>query len=580
MPKLYEALADAFLAEGVDTQFVLMGDGNMHWSTAFAKLPGVQSVHVRHEHSTVAAATAYNVATGKVAVASVTCGPGITQLMTALPAAVRARLPMVVFAGEAPINAKFYNQAIDQAPLVTATGAHYIAAHSLPRMMDYVREAFHIAKSERQPVVLGIPYDLQKVEHMANQPYETSEMYQPKVGRMHPDPEVVAEAVERLAAAKRPIILGGRGVLRSGAREALVKLADRCGALLSNTLPARGLFHDHPFGLGITGSYFTALGRETYESADVVLAVGTSLSYYVGGGHFWPKAYKIQLDDAPRGLRDGLKAADLYVKADALAGVEAILAGLDKKLGAGKPTAASIRTKELAHRIATEPADPMAFDIEPGVLDPREVIRALDDVIPKDWDIVVGGGHQAYFNAQMRGRPAERYTTIREFGAVGNGLSYALGVAAARRQGRDGKVVLFEGDGGLLFNIQELETHQAARVAHPDLRDERRRLRLGIPQAARRRHRRQPGGVRPDGAGKHCPRLRPARPRDPRCVGDPEAVRRLRRAGRNRTVEHPDLRPGHGAGDPPDHQARPREYVRGSSGSALLVAKEALPSAR
>src|SRR3984957_10705409 len=83
MPKLYEALAEAFRAEGVDTQFVLMGDGNMHWSTAFAKLPGVHTVHVRHEHVTVAAATAYNIATDKVAVASVTCGPGVTQLMTA-----------------------------------------------------------------------------------------------------------------------------------------------------------------------------------------------------------------------------------------------------------------------------------------------------------------------------------------------------------------------------------------------------------------------------------------------------------------------------------------------------------------
>src|SRR2546421_3223492 len=458
MPKLYEALADAFLAEGVDTQFVLMGDGNMHWSTAFAKLPGVHPVHVRHEHATVAAAPAYNVATGKIAVASVTCGPGLTQVMTALPAAVRANLPMVVFAGESPINAKFYNQYIDQAPLVTATGAHYIAAHSVPRMMDYVREAFHIAKYERRPVVLGIPYDLQKVEHMANQPYETSAIYQPKVGRMHPDPEVVAEAVERLAAAKRPIILGGRGVLRAGARNAVIKLADRCGALLSNTLPVRGIFDDHPFGLGTTGSYFTSLGREMYESADVVLAVGTSLSYYVGGGHFWGKAFKIQLDDAPRGLRDGQKAADIYVRSDALVGVEAILAGLDVTLGAGKPTAAAIRSKELAHRIATEPPDSVPFDIEPGVLDPRAVISAIDAVVPKDWDIVVGGGHQAYFNTQMRGRPAERYTTVREFGAVGNGLSYALGVAAARRQGREGKIVLFEGDGGLLFHIQELET--------------------------------------------------------------------------------------------------------------------------
>src|ERR1700744_5572665 len=109
MPKLYDALAEAFLAEGVDTQFVLMGDGNMHWSTAFAKLPGVERVHVRHEHVTVAAATAYNVATGKVAGAAVPCGPGVPRLMRAFRAAARARLPMVVFAGESPINAKFYN---------------------------------------------------------------------------------------------------------------------------------------------------------------------------------------------------------------------------------------------------------------------------------------------------------------------------------------------------------------------------------------------------------------------------------------------------------------------------------------
>src|SRR5206468_12427681 len=179
-----------------------------------------------------------------------------------------------------------------------------------------------------------------KDDHMTNKPYDTSAKYRPKVGSMHPDPEVVAEAVERLAAAKRPIVLGGRGVLWSGARDAVIKLADRCGALLSNTLPARGLFHDHPFGLGITGSYFTTLGREIYESADVVLAVGTSLSYYVGHRAFFPKALKIQLDDAPRGLRDGQAAADLYIRSDALVGVEAILAGLDKGLGAGKPPAA------------------------------------------------------------------------------------------------------------------------------------------------------------------------------------------------------------------------------------------------
>jgi acetolactate synthase-1/2/3 large subunit len=458
MTKIYDALAGAFHAEGIDTQFVLMGDGNMHWATAMAQLPGIQTIPVRHEHCTVAAAAAYNAATGKIAAASVTCGPGLTQLMTALPAAVRARLPLVVFAGEAPINAKFYNQQIDQAPLVRATGAHYISAHSPARMLDHVREAFHVARYERQPVVLGVPYDLQKLEHSSNAPYETSAIFDPKAGRIHPDPEIVAQVVDLLAAAKRPIIIGGRGVALAGAREAVIALADRCGALLSNTLPLRGLFHDHPYSVGIPGSYFTALGKELFASADLVLAIGTSLSYYVGGGHFFTQACRIQLDDAPRGLRDGQRAADIYVKADALVGVEALIAGLDRKLGAGKPTAASFRSKELAHRIATEPADSEPFEIESGVLDPRKAVDALDTTIPKDWDIVGGTGHQAYWLAQMRGRPASRFTTIREFGAVGNGLPFAMGVAAARREGRDGKVVLIEGDGGFLFHIQELET--------------------------------------------------------------------------------------------------------------------------
>src|SRR5436305_12326488 len=103
MPKLYESLAEAFLSEGVDTQFVLMGDGNMHWSTAFAKLPGVHSVHVRHEQANVAAETAYNVATGKLAVYSVSYGAGVYNIWTVMQDSVRDRLHCVWFACESTI---------------------------------------------------------------------------------------------------------------------------------------------------------------------------------------------------------------------------------------------------------------------------------------------------------------------------------------------------------------------------------------------------------------------------------------------------------------------------------------------
>lgn len=456
---LYDALAAAFVAEGVDTQFILMGDGNMHWTTALSKQPGIATVHLRHEHCTVAAAMSYFVAKGKLAVASVTCGPGLTQLMTALPAAVRARIPVVVFAGETPINAKFYNQVIDHAPLITATGAHYIAAHSMPRMLDHVREAFHIARLERRPVVLGVPYDMQKLPFTASTPYIPSTKFIPEGGRPHPDPARVQDLVEHLKTAKRPVLIGGRGAMRSGATAAIEALADRCGAALANTLPARGLFDHHPYSLGVSGGYASNLCREVMGQADLVVSFGASMSYYtVDGGTLFPQAFVAQIDEAPRGLKDGMSAANLYVTADAKVTAEILLAAVDKELGSSRSTAASIRTNQLAHRIATDVPDDMPFEIAPDVLDPRAVIRSLDGIIPKDWDVVSGSGHQSYFNSQMRGRPAENFVAIREFGAIGNGLAYAIGVAAARGRGRESKVVLIDGDGGFLMHIQELET--------------------------------------------------------------------------------------------------------------------------
>src|SRR5437660_11515587 len=76
---IYEALAQAFAAEGVDTHFTLMGDGNMHWASAMKNLDGMASFSARHEHCACAMAMGYHLATGKVGVASVTCGPGSTH---------------------------------------------------------------------------------------------------------------------------------------------------------------------------------------------------------------------------------------------------------------------------------------------------------------------------------------------------------------------------------------------------------------------------------------------------------------------------------------------------------------------
>src|SRR5712691_4733424 len=387
---IYEALAQAFAAEGVDTHFTLMGDGNMHWATAMKNLDGMATFSVRHEHCACAMAMGYHSATGKIGVASVTCGPGFTQIMTALSVASRGRIPLVVFAGEAPINAKWYNQALDQPPLAAATGAHYISAHSPQRMYQYVREAFYVARHERKPVVLGVPYDLQKQPLPNIGEYQPSSTVLPNTEPTPPNPQQIEQLAEKLAAAKCPIVLAGRGVMRSGAALEVEALAEQAGALLATTLLARGMFDHNPFSIGIAGGFARDIAREVGEQADLVVAIGTSLNYYtVDGGSMFPKAEVAQIEIEPLGLHNGLKSADLYLRADAKLAAVAIL----EKLRARGKTNAGIRSAELARRIRDEPADAAQFAIEPGLLDPRRAIDELDRVIPKDYDCVSGSGH-------------------------------------------------------------------------------------------------------------------------------------------------------------------------------------------
>jgi thiamine pyrophosphate-dependent acetolactate synthase large subunit-like protein len=448
----YEALAQAFVAEGVDTLYTLMGDANMHWANAMAKRNGVRVIHMRHEHCACTAAISYAWATGRPGVASVTCGPGFTQTMTALATAVRGHAPIVVVAGEASLSARYHNQRIAQAPLAEAAGARYIEAHSLNRMMTNVREAFHCAQIEKAPVVLGIPHDLQMQLIDDASDYQPSASLLPSSEGIRPNARLVADVARRIRTARRPVIIAGRGAVASDVKGQIEELAAQCGALLATTLPAKGLFDGHEFSIGIAGGFASELAYELFADSDLVISVGASLSNHTAhGGRLYPKAFVVQIDLDPGWLPYGVGAADLSLKCDAEAGLEAIL---DQLRQDGAPTP-GFHSAALARRIATEKHDPREYPIEPGTFDPREVIAELDRVIPKDWDVVTGAGHSSYFTSLMRGRSPKRYFSLREFGAVGNGLSYAVGVAAVRPEG---KVLLLEGDGGLLMHIQELET--------------------------------------------------------------------------------------------------------------------------
>ena len=453
---VYDVLAQTFTQEGVRTCFALLGDANMNWAARLAE-HGCRMIYVRHEHCAVAAAMAYARKSRDVGVATVTCGPGVTQVITALPAAVRAHLPLVLFAGEAPLKSGWYNQEIDQAPLIHATGAAYHRLHMPERMPVAVRDAFLQARRERRPVVIGVPFDLQDRPWSGPEtlPKPSRELL-PRPSPMLPHPDDVAKAAELLASAERVVVLAGLGAVEAGAGAACRALAEKTGGLLATTLPARGLFHDDPFCVGISGSYTPEVGLEYMKEADFVVAVGCSLAYHAGGGgQLWPKAQMLQIDIDPVAISQGQEVARHHLRADARLGVEALTAALPTR-------SRSWRSDAMAKRIRDSKPDSHVFEIESGLLDPRAVVEALEKALPRDWEMVNSGGHCSWFFAQMPSRPQEKFLTIREFGAIGNGISFAMGVAAARP---DRQVVLFDGDGSLMMHVQELETIRRHRLS-------------------------------------------------------------------------------------------------------------------
>ena len=451
--QVYQVLASVFEAERVSTCFALLGDANMNWASAMAAA-GCRFVYVRHEHCAVAAAMAYARTTGSVGVASVTCGPGLTQIMTALPAAVRAHIPLVIFAGEAPLKTPWYNQAIDQKPFVDACGAEYVRLHHQKTMRVQIRDAFLLATTRQCPVVVAAPMDLQN--ELWNEPLTdipTARQVTPKVQALHPDKEGLQKAAALINSADKIIVMAGLGAIKANAGSACEALADQLGALLATTLPARGLFYKHAFCIGIAGGFSNTVARHYLQEAELIIAVGSSLaSHNSDGGKLFHADKVLHIDIQPAAINQGREAAKHHLRCDAKLGVDALSQLLPQR---DKANHNHWRSDGIAVEIRDTPADSTEFAIEEGLLDPREVVKVLDELIPSNWYTVNSSGHCSCFFAQMKKQPADRFLTIREFGAIGNGLSFAMGVASAKPHER---VVLFDGDGSLLMHIQEIET--------------------------------------------------------------------------------------------------------------------------
>jgi acetolactate synthase I/II/III large subunit len=271
-----------------------MGDANLFMVDHYVRGCGGTFVPAAFEGSSVLMALAWSHVAGRVGVATVTHGPGLTNCVTALTEGARGHVPMVLLAGDTPVMQPQNLQNIDQREVVRITGAGFEQMRAPATVAEDVANAFFRARIERRPIVLNMPADFmwQEVAHRkVVYPVFTTPAYVP-------EGDDLDQAVGMIASARRPVVLAGGGAM--GARDQLVRLADRLQAPLATTLKAKGLFNDHPYNMDIFGTLSTPAAYEVIAKADCVIAFGASLhSFTTDRGKLMKGKRVVQVNDDP-----------------------------------------------------------------------------------------------------------------------------------------------------------------------------------------------------------------------------------------------------------------------------------------
>jgi acetolactate synthase I/II/III large subunit len=268
------------------------------------------------------------------------------------------------------------------------------------------------------------------------------------------DPDAVSALADALAAAHRPVFLAGRGARH--AREDLIHLAERSGALLATSAVSRGLFRGEPFNLDVSGGFATPVAAGLIQHADLLVGWGCSLNMWTlrHGALVGDTATVVQVDLDPAAI-GAHQRVDLGLTADTAQTARAVTDELRRR----GHQAAGYRSAQVAERLAREGRwrdVPHDEESEDGRIDPRTLSAALDDLLPAEKTVAVDSGNFMGYPAMYLDVPdPDGFVFTQAFQSIGLGLATAVGAAVAR-PGR--LTVAALGDGGALMGISELET--------------------------------------------------------------------------------------------------------------------------
>ncbi|MGW8311909.1 MAG: thiamine pyrophosphate-binding protein [Desulfuromonadales bacterium] len=445
-----ELIVEFLISRKVDRVFGLQG---AHIQPIWDHLAqrGVRIIDVRHESAAVHMAHAHAVLTGKLGVAMVTAGPGVTNCVTAIANADLERAPVLLIGGCAPRPQEGLGplQGTPHTAIMEPVTRWSRTLRVADNVLQELDQAFSTALGDGNtpgPVYLEIPPDV--LREKIHQNLILQEFLHPRALRVIPPGQAdIAQAVKTIAMSKRPLVVTGRGA-RGSSRE-LCQFLDLTGAIYLDTQESRGLVPpEHP-------SVVSAIRARAFREADLVIVIGRILDYQLGYGSpaIFPEARFIRIGDCWEELRKNRRGEVEIFATPALALNELINAGVSRPSSADENWAQELREEHVrrsAKYIDSLKTSPTGKD---GYMHPNRIFAALHELLDSDAVTIADGGDILSF-ARL-GLPIRTYLDSGAFGCLGVGTPYGIAAALCFPTKQ---VVVVSGDGAFGINAMEIDS--------------------------------------------------------------------------------------------------------------------------
>ncbi len=419
----------------------------------------VKHVLVRQEGGAVHAAEGYARSTGHVGVVLVTSGPGATNAVTGLTDALMDSIPVVCITGQVPTHL-IGNDAFQECDTVGITRPctkHNWLVKNVEDLARILHEAFYVARTGRPgPVVVDIPKDVQFAIGTYTGPKDVKhKTYQP---RLRGDARAIAQAVDLMAQAKRPVLYTGGGVINSGpkASQLLRELVRLTGFPITSTLLGLGAFPaSGKEWLGMLGMHGTYEANLTMHDCDVMVCIGARFDDRITGriDQFSPRSKKIHIDIDPSSINKNVKI-NVPVIGDVAYVLEELIRAWKAKAATVDKTALKTWWAQIDRWRAKKC---LKYKNSDAFIMPQYAIQRLYE-FTKDRDTYITtevGQHQMWAAQFFRFEQPNRWMTSGGLGTMGYGFPAAIGVQMAHPKSL---VIDIAGDASILMNMQEMST--------------------------------------------------------------------------------------------------------------------------